>query len=375
MSVYKRGGVWWYGFVFNGKRIQESTKQRNNRVAEQMEAAHKTSLAKGEVGIREKKSVPTLREFAPRFREAIEVRCAEKPRTVSFYKEKLTRLLEYSQLASAKLDEIDEGLIEQYVQHRRKKVSPATVNRQLATLRRLLRLAYEWKVVSHAARIRLLPGERSREFVLNHEREKLYLAVVPQPLHDLAFLILDTGLRVGEALGLEWRDIHFDPATGAKFGYLQVREGKSRNARRTISLTARASAMLKARAAIAMSEWVFSGRSGQPYIGTYLNRLHQKALNTLKLPNDFVIHSLRHTMLTRLGEAGVDAFTIMRIAGHSSITVSQRYIHPSSEAMERAFERLEVLNGTMDPKVATDEIAHGLTTVSTTVAVGLPVSH
>jgi integrase len=44
------------------------------------------------------------------------------------------------------------------------------------------------------------------------------------------------------------------------------------------------------------------------------------------MPDDFVIHSLRHTMLTRLGEAGVDAFTIMRIAGHSSITVSQRSV-------------------------------------------------
>jgi integrase len=57
---------------------------------------------------------------------------------------------------------------------------------------------------------------------------------------------------------------------------------------------------------------------------------------------DFVIHSLRHTMLTRLGESGVDAFTIMRIAGHSSITVSQRYIHPTPEAVERAFERLQL---------------------------------
>ena len=49
-------------------------------------------------------------------------------------------------------------------------------------------------------------------------------------------------------------------------------------------------------------------------------------------------------MLTRLGEAGVEAFTIMRIAGHSSITVSQRYVHPTSEAIERAFERLEAFN-------------------------------
>jgi hypothetical protein len=49
-------------------------------------------------------------------------------------------------------------------------------------------------------------------------------------------------------------------------------------------------------------------------------------------------------MLMRLGEADVDAFTIMRIAGHSSITVSQRYVHPSPELLERAFERLEALN-------------------------------
>jgi hypothetical protein len=49
-------------------------------------------------------------------------------------------------------------------------------------------------------------------------------------------------------------------------------------------------------------------------------------------------------MLTRLGEAGADAFTIMRIAGHSSVTVSQRYVHPASEELDRAFERLESLN-------------------------------
>lgn len=58
-------------------------------------------------------------------------------------------------------------------------------------------------------------------------------------------------------------------------------------------------------------------------------------------------------MLTRLGESGVDAFTIMRIAGHSSITVSQRYVHPSPEAVERAFERLQLSGnqGQIEPKV------------------------
>jgi len=61
-------------------------------------------------------------------------------------------------------------------------------------------------------------------------------------------------------------------------------------------------------------------------------------------PKPFVLHSLRHTCLTRLGEAGADAFTIMKLAGHSSVTVSQRYVHPTGETVQLAFDRLETLN-------------------------------
>ena len=57
MSIYKRGDVYWYKFMWNGQLIRESTKQGNDKVARQMEAAHRTSLAKGEVGIRERKRV------------------------------------------------------------------------------------------------------------------------------------------------------------------------------------------------------------------------------------------------------------------------------------------------------------------------------
>jgi integrase/recombinase XerD len=124
-----------------------------------------------------------------------------------------------------------------------------------------------------------------------------------------------------------------------------VRKGKSRNAQRNVSLTARAKAMLAGRKAEAPGEWVFPGeREGRPIVGTSLSHQHKRVRDRLELPGGFVIHSLRHTMLTMLGEAGVDAFTIMRILGHSSITVSQRYVHPTSEAMERAFEKLEAFN-------------------------------
>lgn len=58
MGLYKRGDIYWYRFVWTGELIRESTRQTNKRVAQQMEAAHRASLAKGEVGIREKNARP-----------------------------------------------------------------------------------------------------------------------------------------------------------------------------------------------------------------------------------------------------------------------------------------------------------------------------
>ena len=65
-------------------------------------------------------------------------------------------------------------------------------------------------------------------------------------------------------------------------------------------------------------------RDGGRVPGTWLGRQHDGVRRTLKLPADFVLHSLRHSMLTRRGEAGADDFTIEEIAGHSSIVISQR---------------------------------------------------
>jgi integrase len=54
----------------------------------------------------------------------------------------------------------------------------------------------------------------------------------------------------------------------------------------------------------------------------------------------FVLYSLRHTFLTRLGESGCDVWTHARIAGHSDIRMSARYVHPSEDAVLNAMSRL-----------------------------------
>ena len=54
----------------------------------------------------------------------------------------------------------------------------------------------------------------------------------------------------------------------------------------------------------------------------------------------FVLYTLRHTFLTRLGEGGVDVWTLARIAGHGSLAMSARYVHPSEDAVFSAMGRL-----------------------------------
>lgn len=345
MAIFKRGRTYWFHFYWNGEHVQRSTRQGNPRVARQIEAACKTALARGEVGILERRAVPTFRDFADQFRKSVATKCADKPQTIEFYNSKLARLLEFSPLANAKLDGLDEALIDSYVQHRRQAVSPGSVNRELATLRKALRLAYEWKVLNRVPRIRMLPGERVGEFVLSREQERLYLEMAPQPLRDLAVLILDTGLRLGEALALQWADIHLESVANAPHGFIRVRDGKTRNAKRSVPLTGRIHAMLASRQTAGHLPWVFTSQCNDGPLSRFTVRdQHEVLRRALRLPPDAVIHSFRHSMLTRLGASGADAFSIMKLAGHCSVVVSQRYVHPSGETIGRAMARLDAMN-------------------------------
>ena len=70
-----------------------------------------------------------------------------------------------------------------------------------------------------------------------------------------------------------------------------------------------------------------------------LKKQHANALR-LSQVRPFVLYTLRHTFLTRLGATGCDVWTLARIAGHNSIGISARYLHPSEGAVLSAMSRL-----------------------------------
>ena len=172
------------------------------------------------------------------------------------------------------------------------------------------------------------------------EEESRYLAVASPILGDVAAFLADTGLRPDECHRLRWEEITW---TNGRNGTLLVSHGKTAASRRVLPMTPRVRSIFEKR-------WLASGRPSAGWIWpaptkaghinhSSLKKQHAKALK-LSGVRPFVLYSLRHTFLTRLGESGCDAWTLARVAGHSSVAISSRYVHPSEDAVLAAISRL-----------------------------------
>lgn len=347
-------GVYWYKFMWQGKLIRESTKQGNDKVARQIESAHRTALAKGEVGIRERKAAPSLSDFCikrvqPWAKATFEKSCHKN---WLWYRTGMRALAGYKPLAGKPIDEISGELASEFAAYRlHEGMEVSTANNSLRVLRRILNLALEWGVLETVPKIRTLPGEARRERVITPEEEAKYLAAAPESLTSIATVLADTGMRPEECFRLRWDDVTW---VNGRNGVLLVTHGKTAAARRVIPMTPRVRAVLETRwkAAGELQEgWVWPAPTRSGHVEpSSLRKQHARTFRTLaqearkrneKPVRPFVLYSLRHTFLTRLGQSGCDVWTLARIAGHSTINISARYVHPSEDAVLNAISRLD----------------------------------
>ena len=294
--LYKRGGKWWYGIEWtvreDGKRhtyyIRRPAKTSNKNEAREMHDEHKHALRLGKVGpldafpIATAPLAPTLRIFAKRFMEHVENQGTIKAGTQRFYKSCVANLLRFPSLADKKLSEFTSETVAKYAALRLaepSKPSVSRVNGELRTLRRMLKLAVEWRVITVAPPVHEEQGENKRERILSYAEEARYLSAAAGPnLKDAAILALDTGLRPqSELFQLEWSNVHLSPTDEAPKGWIHVSSGKSKNAERNVPLTSRAGDVLVRRKKQTGSKFVFRGQGkGQHLVS--LQHAHEKAL-------------------------------------------------------------------------------------------------
>ena len=366
MAIYKRGKIWWYKFNWNGEPIRESTKQANKRTAEQMEATHKTSLAKGEVGLRDRKPAPTLADFAEKdFLPFVRSTSAGKPRTVSFYENTTKNIIRFTKLANLRMDAINADVLAEFGARRREAgMETSTINRDLATVRRMFHLAQEWgRVATVLPKVKMLAGEKQRERVLTHEEEQRYMDAATelgrrldesyrlaltgiravrrgeQPqmpdaylLRDVGAVLLDCGLRPEECHRLKWENL--------RDGAIEVFVGKRKASRRRVPASQRVLSILEMRQAASKSDWIFPADTESGHIeASTLKKRHSAAVTAAKVA-PFVPYDMRHTCLTRWAKV-LDPFTLKKLAGHADLNPTMRYIHLNDDDVRAAMDKAQ----------------------------------
>ncbi|MBV8830596.1 MAG: tyrosine-type recombinase/integrase [Acidobacteriaceae bacterium] len=366
MAVYKQKGSknWWYKFTWKGETIRETTKQSNKRIAEQIEAARKTQLAKGEVGFKDRAPVPTLNEFAMGdFLPFVRSTFASKEKTQAYYENGVKQLLSHAELALERLDRITSETISGFVGYRRNcGLAVSSINRELQTLRRMFALAQEWGRVEKALpRVRMLPGEHHRDRVLTGAEEQRYFDATlaigrgfeeayrkalegtrakrghkptrpadPFLLRDVAAILDDCALRPEECFRLRSDDV--------RSGMIEVQFGKTENARRRIPISSRVAAILEMRSSGNDSGWAFPATTKSGHVEpSSLKKQHARACAIAGL-EPFPLYTFRHTCLTRWA-AHMDPYTLAYLAGHSDFSITRRYVHPQLHTVQAAMER------------------------------------
>ena len=284
-----------YKFMWNGEVIRQSTRQTNQNVARQMEAAHRSALAKGEVGIRRREPIPTLAEFIKsRVRPRLEASTSAKT-WIDYYRPNLDRISSYAALGSQRLDKITSEKAADFAAWRKSKgLQVSSVNSSLQVLRRVLRLALEWGVLEQVPRIKMLPGERHREHVVTPDEEARYLAAATEPLASIAVILLDTGLRPDECYRLEWQSISW---ANGKYGTLLVTHGKTAAARRVLPMTPRVRQVLETHwkaSGCPVEGWVWSAPTASAHFEkSTLKKRHSRALKLSRV-RPFVLYTSAH---------------------------------------------------------------------------------
>ena len=224
---------WYYDFRANRKRISEHDGNGQQAGRQEVRSENASRILDGRHSIREQPDI-TFKAFAGTY---LQDYAEQRKRSVDRDRE-IIKVLNRA-FGSLILHEITAHRIEQFKRERlagkwrghghtssAKPIKPATVNRELDTLRSVFSKAVEWgKVLAHPMRnVKRLKVDNRRTRILSEDEQDRILAASPRKLGRLVTLALMTGARIGELLELRWEDV--------ADGYLTFMETKNGKARR-----------------------------------------------------------------------------------------------------------------------------------------------
>ncbi len=327
-GIYRRpdSGFWWINATLpNGKRIRQSagTENREEAQAYLAKLQHEAYL-EAYLGIKPKRS---WQEAVLRYLELKScLRDVEKQR-------RMCRLL-HPFLGDRMLNDINGDVIWGIVQRLLAKGNkPATVNRYLAIIRSILRMARdEWQWLDSIPKVRLLPGEVERDRWLTRREADSLIAACPETLSALVRFALATGCRASEITGLEWNRVDLERGTA---WLNQTKNGTSRG----VPLNIDAIAVLEEQIG-KHSRYCFVYR-GKPIRWGLTNNGWKAAIKKTGLEG-LRFHDLRHTWASWHRQAGTSCDELKELGGWKSRNMVDRYAKYATEHLAVAASRIEL---------------------------------
>lgn len=322
MALYRRGSTWWVAFYTPTGRVVQSTGTSNRKDAQAIhdELKRRANAQRHGVVLTPKKL--TFARLAATF--------LEKTGSRQYHSERLKALL--PTFGSMPVSAITRALVDGYRTERRRDVSAATVNRDVAVLKHILYWALDegWLAANPLARYRRLPEVKRPRRVLGVRDEDTLLGVALPHIRQAIVLAVDTGMRRGEILSL--RREHLDPHRKVLVVCRSKTEGGSG---REIPWTTRVESLLKPMAGDSGPVVLFRNVGFRT-----LKKGWRRALKHSKVaPIRF--HDLRHTFNTRLMEAGVSQDIRKALMGHADSDINDTYTHVELPAKRAAIAALD----------------------------------
>lgn len=201
--------------------------------------------------------------------------------------------------------------------------------------------------------------ERECDYVYSTADYQAWLQAAREPLRSASVLVHDGGICRGELLALQWDCVKLkDTADGRGFwGTIAIRRGlKRKERRRDIPITEDMAAVLVGLRAQSKCQHVFTGlqNHSQPLSPNTLADQHRTIMKACSFHPDAGLHALRHTFLTEAGRHTQNVRALQKLAGHSRIQTTMRYIQPDENDV------LDVASAVQQAR------SHAVTTVFTT---------
>lgn len=322
-SVYKRGATYWVRFQWRGQEVRKSARTTSKREAREYLAELQAQYRRIDLGGRPR---VTFDQAAIQFIEQ-EV-STKKLSTIGYYQDSVKVLAE--EFSGMYLDEITRSRIAKFEASKARNLAPQTIKHYRTALSGIFRVALRHDQVNANPCRDLDPikVENARHRYLTPKEWEKVRSGLRDPIRSIAEMSVLRGMRLGEILGLRWRDVNFTQ------DLITIPDTKG-NRPRVIPLEGGREVIERQPR---VSKFIFTNRAGNKFATNDVSKQFRLALDKMEV-DDFRFHDLRHTFASWYVQRGGDLYRLQLLLGHKGPAMTQRYAHLRVDDLREAAQK------------------------------------